>query len=98
MDVIPGETLMRFRALAMLAVGIWVTAIPARAQTYGDTNYPICLQRFGRFYSIDCSYTSIDQCRFSASGLSAECIANPYYAPAHAPEPRVRHRQHQRGY
>jgi hypothetical protein len=84
---------MRLLALATIAIGIWATTIPALAQTYGNSNYPICLQRFGRFYSIDCSFTSIDQCRFSATGLSAQCISNPYYTPNLAPGQRLRRRQ-----
>jgi Protein of unknown function (DUF3551) len=82
---------MRLSALAMLAF-VWVAATPARAQTYGSTSYPICLQGFGRFEQIDCSYVSLDQCRLQAWGLPAQCIANPYYAPARAPGARLRHR------
>jgi len=56
-------------------------AAPATAQTY-DPKYPVCLQVFQSFkdYYFDCTYTSMPQCRASASGRSASCMVNPYYA------------------
>ncbi|WP_271602349.1 MULTISPECIES: DUF3551 domain-containing protein [unclassified Bradyrhizobium] len=55
-------------------------AVPATAQRY-DPRFPVCLQRwYARgFISYDCSYTSMDQCRMTASGLSAMCQENPYW-------------------
>jgi hypothetical protein len=50
----------------------------------------VCLQVFGRLSHIDCSYASIEQCRPSAAGRAAQCIANPYYAGQMA-APRGRH-------
>ena len=62
--------------LALLAVA------PAQAQTY-DPNYPVCLQTFGRFgNAISCGYTSMAQCKWSASGRAAQCITNPYFVSA----------------
>jgi Protein of unknown function (DUF3551) len=87
---------MRFLALATFAFAAWMAMSPARAQTYGNTSYPVCLQGYGRFDQIDCGYMSFDQCRLSAWGLAAQCIANPYYAPTAAPEPRMRHRHRAR--
>jgi hypothetical protein len=72
------------RTLAGLVVTIAMTlaAASAQAQTY-DPNYPVCLQTFGRFgNTISCSYTSMVQCGWSASGRAAQCIANPYFAGA----------------
>jgi len=61
---------------------------PAQAQTY-DPNYPICLQTFGRFgNSISCGYTSMAQCKWSASGRAAQCITNPYFIGANSPPTR----------
>ncbi|MBR0715933.1 DUF3551 domain-containing protein [Bradyrhizobium liaoningense] len=68
---------------------------PATAQRY-DSQSPVCLQRWGQSGStyIDCSYTSLEQCRATASGLSATCFANPYGPQTHqAPPGRVRGRQ-----
>ncbi|WP_291614505.1 DUF3551 domain-containing protein [Bradyrhizobium sp.] len=56
-------------------------AAPARAQTY-DPRYPVCLQVYQGFvdYYFECGYTSMAQCQMSASGRSASCVVNPYYA------------------
>jgi hypothetical protein len=64
----------------ILGIGTILAAAPAQAQTY-DPNYPVCLQIYdiGGGY-IDCSYTSLLQCNASASGGSAQCITNPYFA------------------
>jgi hypothetical protein len=54
---------------------------PAQAQTY-DPKYPVCLQIYDdmvHFY-FECGYTSMAQCEASASGRSAQCVVNPYYA------------------
>ena len=72
--------------LAGLVVAITVTlgTAPAQAQTY-DPNYPICLQTFGRAgNAINCGYTSMAQCRLSASARAAQCIINPYFAGANS--------------
>lgn len=80
---------MRHAALVVLTLGT-VFAAPASAQTYGS-NSPVCLQGFGRLSEMDCSYTSIEQCRPSAGARAAQCIVNPYYV-AQAARPQVRHR------
>jgi hypothetical protein len=79
---------MRIPILAIAAV---LTATPALAQTY-DPNYPICLQTYGRAGGyIQCAYISLAQCNLTASGRSAQCITNPYFANAQAPAgPRSR--------
>jgi hypothetical protein len=68
--------------LAMpVVVAIVLAAGPARAQTY-DPKYPTCLQTYGRDGNyIACRYTSLAQCRLSASGRAAQCLTNPYFAP-----------------
>jgi uncharacterized protein DUF3551 len=74
------EFLMRALALTILAIATVSAVAPARAQTY-DPNYPVCLVVYGRGGSYtDCSYTSLPQCAFSASGRSAQCVVNPYFA------------------
>ena len=76
---------MRIAALAILAMATVLTATPASAQTY-DPKYPVCLQIYqgiADFY-YECAYTSLAQCNMSASGRSAQCIVNPYYADAKA--------------
>jgi hypothetical protein len=84
---------MRIPALAILTISTVLTAAPARAQTYG-TDYPVCLQVYGRAGGyIACRYTSLAQCAQSASGRSAQCIVNPYFAGAHVPADDRRHRR-----
>ena len=70
---------MQVRVWATVGIGLAIAAVPASAQTYGNTSFPVCLQVYGRFSHIDCSYTSIGQCQASASGRAAQCITNPYY-------------------
>jgi hypothetical protein len=73
---------MRTLARLVVATAMTLAAAPTQAQTY-DPNYPICLQTFGRSGNyIGCGYTSMDQCRLSASARAAQCIANPYFAGA----------------
>src|SRR4029450_8636609 len=76
------EILMRILALAILAIGTISAAVPARAQTYGG-GYPVCLHVYGPVTYYECGYTSIPQCNASASGRSAQCVVNPYWANAH---------------
>jgi hypothetical protein len=70
---------MRLLAWAMLSIA---AISGARAQTYGSA-FPVCIQTYGiSGNGIDCSYTSMDACRASASGRAAQCIANPYFVVA----------------
>jgi hypothetical protein len=68
-------------AILLLAVAL----VPnfARAQAY-DPRYPVCIHIYGAMLGdrIDCTFTSIDQCQATASGLPAMCLVNPYFAPA----------------
>jgi hypothetical protein len=82
---------MRGAALLLMVIGTCLTASPAPAQTY-DPAFPVCLHVYGRIGYYRCAYTSLAQCNVSASGRSADCIVNPYYAGAAAPP--VRHRRH----
>jgi len=71
---------MRVLACTILTIGMMLAAASARAQTY-DPNYPVCLQTYGIDGGyIDCSFTSLAQCAASASGRSAQCLTNPYFA------------------
>lgn len=83
--------------MRVLALSIAVLAIlssPSRAQTY-DPHYPVCMKIivWGGGEWIDCSYTSLPQCRATASGRAATCDVNPYFT---APVP-VRAERHHRG-
>jgi len=77
---------MRVLLLGTLLLAIAPTA--AHAQTY-DFRYPVCMKTYdsspGGGEWIDCSFTSLPQCRASASGRAAMCEINPYFAQAQAP-------------
>ncbi len=69
---------MRAMAVAILVFGV-ILGAPAQAQTY-DPNYPFCLQTYGiNGNYIACGYTSMAQCKLSASARAAQCIDNPYF-------------------
>ena len=85
---------MRILALAILAIGAASAAAPAQAQTY-DPRFPVCLHVMGRISYYDCSYASLPQCNMSASGRSAQCVINPYYAYA-SQDPSARRYKRQR--
>jgi hypothetical protein len=95
MTFIGKEIPMRIPALAILALFAVLSAVPAKAQTFTG-NYPVCLQLYLRdgARSIECSYSSMEQCQATASGLSAMCMMNPYYSNAREPA----YRQPRRGY
>jgi len=59
-----------------------VAATSALAQTY-DPKYPVCMTviEWGGSH-IDCSFTSIPQCKQTATGRAAECNVNPFYGYA----------------
>jgi len=85
---------MRTLARSVLAIAMTLAAASAQAQTY-DPNYPVCLQTFGRNgNAISCSFSSMVQCGWSASGRAAQCITNPYFA---GPNPRRTRRQSRSG-
>ncbi|MCP3463705.1 DUF3551 domain-containing protein [Bradyrhizobium sp. CCGUVB23] len=88
---------MRKALLTVIAIATLQAATPASAQRY-DPRYPVCMHvytggfRGGGSDWFDCSFTSLAQCRATASGLSASCDLNPYYA-YDQPQPRRRYRQ-----
>lgn len=74
---------------AILALAAASAASSAWAQMY-DPDYPVCLHVFGSLDGerLDCVFTSIPQCQATASGRSAMCLINPYFAGR-----SVRHRR-----
>ena len=63
---------------------------PVPAQAY---DYPVCLRVYGPASYNECNYTSIAQCRATASGRAAECYPNAFAAVPVAPIGRYpRHR------
>jgi hypothetical protein len=88
---------MRIPVLAILAIGMIGTSVPAQAQTY-DPRYPVCLHVYGRISYYECAYTSLPQCNMSASGRSAQCVINPYFAHASQGPSAYRHKRYRNGY
>jgi hypothetical protein len=71
---------------SILAAAILAGAPTVHAQTY-DPRYPVCMRAYdsggmGGGEWIDCSYTSLPQCRASVPGRAAMCDINPYFASA----------------
>ncbi|WP_349509700.1 DUF3551 domain-containing protein [Bradyrhizobium sp. Tv2a-2] len=68
--------------LAYIALaGATILAVdPATAQRH-DPRFPYCIERFrsGRSSYVDCRFTSLGQCRMTASGLRARCFRNPFF-------------------
>ena len=80
---------MRILAFTTLTIAAILTTPLARAQTYGGA-YPVCLRWA---HSYDCSYSSLPQCNAAASGRTAQCFINPFFASAQVPEGYSRHRR-----
>jgi hypothetical protein len=94
---------MRLSALTLsfatvAAATIAVMAFPTAGQAQGwDPNYPICMDVYGRGGGYrECAFTSIPQCQATASGRSAECVVNPYYAGDIVDAPPRHGRRHRR--
>ncbi len=88
---------MRVLTLAILAIATGSAAAPAQAQTY-NPNFPVCLHVMGRTSYYECAYYTLPQCNATASGRSAQCVINPYYANASS-QPHVRrYKRHYSGY
>jgi Protein of unknown function (DUF3551) len=84
---------MRMLRWVMVAGVTILVVAPAKAQRY-DPRYPVCLQiwEWGGSSSMDCSFTSWDVCRATASGLSGMCLNNPYWSRARQVSPADRRR------
>src|ERR1700741_4399829 len=71
----------------IVGIGAMLIAAPvwAAGGRYG-TDYPICMEALdaGTGTHIECSYTSMEQCRQGASG---SCFKNPSYVPRPAEPP-----------
>jgi len=84
---------MRRLRWSILAAAAILPALPAAAQRY-DPNYPVCMQVWTRDgNTMNCRFTSWDQCRALASGYSAMCLDNPYWSQPRPASPRERQRR-----
>jgi hypothetical protein len=79
---------MRIAILTAFVAGTLAAGPMTQAQTY-DPGYPVCMKVYGPVGYNDCRYSSMEICKQLASGRSAECIVNPYFAgKAAAPSSR----------
>jgi hypothetical protein len=85
---------MRNLILALLAASgaAFVAAEPAQAV---GTRYPFCLQGSEYPGLSNCTFTSYEQCKATASGRYLFCIENPYFQST---DPRTDRRARRRGY
>lgn len=83
---------MRTTLALAVAVAALLAGNSVQAQV-GDIDYPVCQQIYsiGGGYTT-CSFTSIEQCKLSASGRAAQCFVNPFYAHGAPPVRKPRHR------
>jgi hypothetical protein len=66
--------------MTIIAIATMLAASSAEAQRY-DPHYPVCLHTFDiDGDNMDCSFMSLPQCNASASGRSAQCLTNPFFA------------------
>jgi hypothetical protein len=82
-------------ASAMLGL-LAISAISAvgTAPVQAGYDYPVCLRVYGPASYSECNYTSIAQCKATASGRAAECYPNAFAAyPVPAPGGRT-YRRH----
>ena len=78
---------MRARAGAIVGLGAILIATTAWGAGRYDPAYPVCMEAYGENGSrIECFFTSMEQCKQSASGSPGTCFDNPGYV-APPPEP-----------
>lgn len=80
---------LRFIACAGVASAAVLLIAPDPAAA--ATDYPVCLRVYGAPTYDECYYTTMEACRLSASGRSAQCFINPFYQGAGA-RPATPHR------
>lgn len=78
---------MRAGICTILGIGAILIATSAWGAGRYDPAYPVCLQAYDDNGSrIECFFTSMEQCKQTASGSPGSCFNNPAYV-APAPEP-----------
>jgi hypothetical protein len=65
--------LVLIAAAVLTSLGSFRMVSPARAEIY----YPVCLAGQADDKAVQCEFTSLDQCRASASGTGGSCFTNP---------------------
>jgi hypothetical protein len=73
---------MRTTAAMLGLLAISAVSAVATAPAQAGYDYPVCLRVYGPASYNECSYTSIAQCKATASGRAAECYPNAFAAVA----------------
>ena len=77
---------MRSVILALAIASGLAGLATAPAEAVG-TRYPFCIQGDEYPGLSNCTFTSYEQCRATASGRFLNCIANPFFAAESEPPP-----------
>jgi hypothetical protein len=83
-QISPGNTRRRHHGVMLASLALAAIALMASAAAQAATDYPICLRVYGAPTYDECYYTTMETCRSSASGRSAQCYINPFYQGAGA--------------
>ena len=70
------------RSLILAALTTSATIFATGVAPVAASEYRYCLQGDDYAGAGDCGFTSYQQCQASASGRTANCVANPYLAAA----------------
>jgi Protein of unknown function (DUF3551) len=73
----------------LLAVLATFTVTPAGVQAQAGSGYAVCLRVYGPVGYNECNYTSMAQCKASASGRPADCYPNAFAAEPAMPTGRT---------
>jgi hypothetical protein len=73
-----GSTACALWSVFVITTATISAAEPVQGQTY-DPRYPVCMQTYGPISGINCTYTSLANCRLLVRGRSAQCLTNPYF-------------------
>ncbi|WP_458760845.1 DUF3551 domain-containing protein [Afipia sp. TerB] len=79
---------------ALLATLPLLVITMAGASPASARDYPYCLEQYGPVSYRECAYSTMEQCKMSASGRAASCYRDPFF-PVYE-EPRRERRRHYR--
>ena len=77
-------------AVLSLAGAATLSASPASA----ERSYPYCLRVYGIVSYVECYYSTMEQCKATASGRAAECYRDPFYPTYQEPRRERRRYRH----
>ena len=72
----------------LLAIAALAGVLTLASGAASARDYPYCLLQSGDYGPGNCIYSTLQQCRASASGIYADCNINPRFAYGQYGEPR----------